>query len=149
MLEYETANPGQDFNDKEAEVFEFDEENAATGADVARPNIALGHADYVADETGIRPSRTRSTGEEIPGSVGSAGAGGYGPDGNGAGRTAIERPLSGTTTATGPAGTRLDSVPSGSEKVRPGSGNDAAYRQGPDVESGGRELGGNYRVSGL
>jgi len=37
-LEYETANPGQDFNDQEAEVFEFDEENAATGADVARPN---------------------------------------------------------------------------------------------------------------
>lgn len=37
-LEYETANPGQDFNDQEAEVFQFDEENAATGADVARPN---------------------------------------------------------------------------------------------------------------
>ncbi|KAK4495449.1 hypothetical protein PRZ48_013780 [Zasmidium cellare] len=37
VLEYETANPGQDFNEHEAENFEFDEENAATGKDVARP----------------------------------------------------------------------------------------------------------------
>ncbi|KAK6425951.1 Aquaporin-1, partial [Oleoguttula sp. CCFEE 5521] len=36
-MEYETANPGQDFNDQEAGVFEFDEENDATAADVARP----------------------------------------------------------------------------------------------------------------
>ncbi|OQN99921.1 hypothetical protein B0A48_14126 [Cryoendolithus antarcticus] len=36
-MEYETANPGQDFNDQEAGVFEFDEENAGTAADVARP----------------------------------------------------------------------------------------------------------------
>lgn len=42
MLEYETANPGQDFNEHEAEVFEFDEENAATGNDVMRPNPATG-----------------------------------------------------------------------------------------------------------
>jgi aquaporin related protein len=41
LLEYETANPGQDFNEHEAEVFEFDEENAATGADVIRPNPVL------------------------------------------------------------------------------------------------------------
>lgn len=39
-LEYETANPGQDFNDHEAQAFEFDEDNAATGADVARPSAA-------------------------------------------------------------------------------------------------------------
>ncbi|WPH01421.1 aquaporin-1 [Acrodontium crateriforme] len=39
-LEYETANPGQDFNEKEAEHFDFDEENAATAADVARPDIS-------------------------------------------------------------------------------------------------------------
>ncbi|KAF2209466.1 hypothetical protein CERZMDRAFT_27091, partial [Cercospora zeae-maydis SCOH1-5] len=37
VLEYETANPGQDFNEQEAERFQFDEDNAATGADVARP----------------------------------------------------------------------------------------------------------------
>lgn len=37
ILEYETANPGQDFNEHEADNFEFDEENAATGRDAARP----------------------------------------------------------------------------------------------------------------
>jgi len=37
VLEYETANPGQDFNEQEADAFEFDEDNAATAADVARP----------------------------------------------------------------------------------------------------------------
>lgn len=39
-LEYETANPGQDNNEHEAEVFneEYDEDHAATGADVARPS---------------------------------------------------------------------------------------------------------------
>lgn len=42
MLEYETANPGADFNEHEQEMFDehHDEENAATGADVARPNPA-------------------------------------------------------------------------------------------------------------
>lgn len=38
VLEYQTANPGQDFNEKEAEHFEFDEENAVTAADVSRPH---------------------------------------------------------------------------------------------------------------
>ncbi|EGP82554.1 uncharacterized protein MYCGRDRAFT_77797 [Zymoseptoria tritici IPO323] len=38
-LEYETANPGQDFNEHEADAFSFDEENAATGADVNRPGL--------------------------------------------------------------------------------------------------------------
>lgn len=37
VLEYETANPGQDFNEKEADNFEFDEENAAGREDVTRP----------------------------------------------------------------------------------------------------------------
>ena len=37
VLEYETANPGQDFNKQEAEVFEFDEDNAISGADVLPP----------------------------------------------------------------------------------------------------------------
>lgn len=40
VLEYETANPGQDFDDKEMDRFAFDEENAATGADAARPDLA-------------------------------------------------------------------------------------------------------------
>ena len=36
MLEYETANPGQDFNEKEAENFNFDEDTAR-GSDIVRP----------------------------------------------------------------------------------------------------------------
>lgn len=59
VLEYETANPGQDFNEKEAEVFTFDEDNAATGADVARPIVAIGNPDYTADRSGITPSGSR------------------------------------------------------------------------------------------
>jgi len=40
-LEYETANPGQDFNEHEHEAFEFDEENTARGEDIVRPGVAL------------------------------------------------------------------------------------------------------------
>ena len=36
MLEYETANPGADFNEKEDEAFKFDEDTAR-GSDVVRP----------------------------------------------------------------------------------------------------------------
>lgn len=38
VLEYETVNPGQDFNEKEMDRFVFDEENAHTAADVVRPD---------------------------------------------------------------------------------------------------------------
>lgn len=38
LLEYETANPGQDFDEKEAEVLDVDEEHAYTAKDVARPD---------------------------------------------------------------------------------------------------------------
>ena len=71
MLEYETANPGADFNEKEAEVFKFDEENAASAKDVARPNIvaAVGNSDSIADREAIRPSTSRSR-DQIPGSSG-------------------------------------------------------------------------------
>jgi len=55
-LEYETANPGQDFNDKEAEVFNPDED-PARAADVARPNVAVGRSEYIADQNGIHRSR--------------------------------------------------------------------------------------------
>lgn len=41
MLEYETANPGADFDEKENAVFNFDEDNAARGSDATRPNIAV------------------------------------------------------------------------------------------------------------
>lgn len=61
VLEYETANPGQDFNEKEAEVFTFDEDNAASAADVARPTVSVGHPDYLADRTGVSPTRDRDS----------------------------------------------------------------------------------------
>ncbi|KAJ3487574.1 hypothetical protein NLG97_g6385 [Lecanicillium saksenae] len=38
ILEYETANPGQDFNEKEMDRFVFDEEAADTSAHVVRPD---------------------------------------------------------------------------------------------------------------
>jgi len=65
-LEYETANPGQDFNDKEAEVFTPDDD-AASASEVRAPNASGGEADHVSDHPGTRRSResqqprTRST----------------------------------------------------------------------------------------
>ncbi|EGX96316.1 aquaporin [Cordyceps militaris CM01] len=38
ILEYETANSGQDFNEKEMDRFVFDEEAAHTGAHIVRPD---------------------------------------------------------------------------------------------------------------
>ncbi|EON66335.1 hypothetical protein W97_05728 [Coniosporium apollinis CBS 100218] len=60
VLEYETANPGQDFNEKEAEVFNPDEE-PATAADVRRPNVGVGASEYIATEEGIQPVTSITT----------------------------------------------------------------------------------------
>ena len=68
MLEYETANPGADFNEKEAEVFTFDEDNAASSKDVERPTVVVGNPQYTADSSGVRPS-TSLSGNQIPGSM--------------------------------------------------------------------------------
>jgi aquaporin rerated protein, other eukaryote len=120
ILEYETANPGQDFNDKEAAVFHHDEANAATGADVARPNIQVGHPDFVADDLGMYSStETRQypgTGVNSP--PGSRG----GVNGNGYGKTDIERPANTSTVN-----------PTLGREVR----NDAAYQRGPAMEDAG------------
>ena len=43
-LEYETANPGQDFDDREAEVFDPEK-------DMTRPNVAI-NPDYIVDNSG-------------------------------------------------------------------------------------------------
>ena len=43
-LEYETANPGQDFDDREAEVFDPEK-------DLTRPNVAVS-PDYIVDNSG-------------------------------------------------------------------------------------------------
>ncbi|PNS16004.1 Aquaporin-1 [Sphaceloma murrayae] len=56
-LEYETANPGQDFNEKEAEVFNPDDD-PVSAEDVARPTVTVGNPDYVADSDGVRRSHS-------------------------------------------------------------------------------------------
>ncbi|TKA74683.1 hypothetical protein B0A55_04714, partial [Friedmanniomyces simplex] len=142
-LEYETANPGQDFNEKEAEVFQFDEENAATGADVARPVVAIGNPEYVANETGLHPTGSHDSAASPPGSSSSATAANRvpttmaGPNGNGSGRVA---PLAPTATTAGPSVSPTD-------KLR---APDASYRDGPAAEAGAQQpnLGGSYRVPG-
>ena len=76
MLEYETANPGADFNEKEAEVFHFDEDNAADSSDVARPNVTVGNPEYTADNGGVRPSTSQASGQMLgsDGRIGSSGS---------------------------------------------------------------------------
>lgn len=122
ILEYETANPGQDFNDKEAEVFQehYDEDNAATGADVARPVVAVA-PDYVADGSGLRPSDSN----QAPGSSDGYSIPRDGPtngpiNGNSAGRT-----IAPTSPGAGVIG---------GEKVRPNTAN--TYQKSPDLEAG-------------
>ena len=55
MLEYETANPGQDFDDREIQVFDPDK-------DLTRPNVSAGPTDYIAESDGqIRPASVYSS----------------------------------------------------------------------------------------
>ncbi|CAD0054927.1 unnamed protein product [Aureobasidium pullulans] len=94
-LEYETANPGQDFNDKEAEVFQVDEDTATTAADVARPNVAIGRSEYIADGRGIYHSqdvRQAVAAPRAPANYGNTGYGNTHPSGRG-----YDGTLSGTT----------------------------------------------------
>ncbi len=143
MLEYETANPGQDFNEKEAEVFEFDEDNAATGADVSRPTVGVASPQLGADENALRsigshdsaasplgPSGSPVVHDQVPTTL-------SGPNGNGAGRVA---PLAPTASTAGPSALSLN-------KTR---APDASYRDGPAAEAGAQvpRIGGDYRVSG-
>ncbi|KAK0334551.1 Aquaporin-1 [Friedmanniomyces endolithicus] len=145
MLEYETANPGQDFNEKEAEVFEFDEDNAATGADVSRPTVGVGSPQLGADENALRSIGSHDSAASPLGPSGSPVALGQvpttltGPNGNGAGRVA---PLAPTVSPTGPSALSLD-------KTR-ARAPDASYRDGPAAEAGAQmpRIGGDYRVSG-
>lgn len=48
VLEYETANPGQDFDDKEAAASRHSQE-AARAEDVRRPNARTGYGEYLDD----------------------------------------------------------------------------------------------------
>lgn len=125
LLEYETANPGQDFNKQEAEVFTFDEDNAVTGADVLPPT---------AEDMRVL-SRPSTDIDQIPGSGGrtdmtlndvmrSSSGGSSKPPRSAGNEYVADHP----NVVTGPDGAK-------------------AYNAGPDAEKG--ELGGNYTVSGL
>ncbi|KAI7140960.1 hypothetical protein KC352_g29485 [Hortaea werneckii] len=163
ILEYETANPRQDFNDKEAEAFNYDEENASTGADVTRPNVAVGRVDYVADDLGVHPSHdagqipgTGARGVNAPANVKQPAAT-AGVNGNGAARTDIEKPSAPgpgvgiRATAPGAVNNPVFTTPGGDKVTAalptPAAGNDAAYRGGPTAESAVSQdkLGGSYR----
>jgi aquaporin related protein len=121
MLEYETANPGQDFNKQEAEVFTFDEDNAITGTDVLPPT---------AEDMRVL-SRPSSDHDRVPGSGGRQ-------------EMAMNGVLrSSTSSSKPPLSAGLPEI----THVSTGQGGTGAYAAGPDAERG--ELGGNYTVSGL
>ncbi|GAB7351910.1 hypothetical protein MBLNU459_g2452t1 [Dothideomycetes sp. NU459] len=168
-LEYETANPGQDFNDKEAEVFNVDEDNAATAADVARPNVAIGRSEYIADDSGIYRSQDVREGADRPvrepanyGSKTRSPARYDGADGqttNG-GEKRGRRSTTESRTLAAPidrhrAPEHFDGTPRRSEsnKARGSVHHDDlyipadSYRAASDAEKG--DLGGSYKVSGL
>jgi len=80
VLEYETANPGADFNEKEAKVFKFDEDNTATMAEVERPNVAVqptpkdleeGNSGVMKQNSSLSHDGTSSPEQDESGAIGS------------------------------------------------------------------------------
>jgi len=127
-LEYETANPGQDFNEKEAEVFNPDED-PARAADVTRPNVVVGRSEYIADQHGIHRSRDVLADSSTLGGPGSARPPArYDGEGN------LEPPKE-----------ELEEDEQDHDHLEAPT-NDR-FRHAPDAENG--NLGGSYRVSGL
>lgn len=69
LLEYETANPGQDFDEKEAEALDVDEEHAYTAKDVARPDALeisrsrSAHRGFAGGERGEETSLPQANGD--------------------------------------------------------------------------------------
>lgn len=130
----------------------MDEDTAATAADVARPNVAIGRSEYIADEGGIHRSQDVRAGggprtPKRPANYGNL--------------STVAEPT--TPIETSPRGGRYDGTTDveksdhrrSSSFTKAGSeerhdnlylGHET-YRAGSDLENG--ELGGNYRVSGL
>ena len=138
ILEYETANPGQDFNEKEDDAFQFDEENAATGEDVERP-----------DPTSVSLSRDIG---QIPGEGGRIGSAGSGFMSNGRVGTGQsnynDSPSMGGRPSTSQGDPNTPVMNRGRPKHTDLDGYDQSFKSGPAVESG-EPLGGRYRVQGL
>ena len=118
MLEYETANPGQDLDDKEAQVFDPE-------VSTERPNVALHQTEYVARPDGkVEPMAARNSREEKGNSTQGQGR----PHSNSASRVQPER---------SPRRSRDYTYPTtdGAATYLPRTSRDT-YRRGPDVESG-------------
>lgn len=124
ILEYETANPGQDFDQAEDAVFNFDEDNAATGNDVLPPT---------ADDMRVLSQSSRDH-DQIPG------------DGGRTSTTIADVMRSSSNSSKPPQSSGRDYV-ADHPNATTGQGGAGAYRAGPDAERG--ELGGHYTVSGL
>ena len=126
MLEYETANPGQDFNEKEAENFTFDEETAR-GSDIERPTVL---APQSLEQLAHLASRGNS--DAVPPGSHGMGSMGIPAVGRSSGSRGMDH-ASGSpqrVDGTGDAGNRLS---------------DGVFREGPRAEEG--DLGGSYRAS--
>lgn len=124
ILEYETANPGQDFNKQEDAVFEFDEDNAATGEDVLPP---------MTEDMRVLSMSSRDQ-DQIPGEGGRT-------------DTTIDGMMRMSSSSSKPPRSAGHDYVADHPNVVTGHGGAGAYRAGPDAERG--ELGGHYTVSGL
>lgn len=124
ILEFETANPGQDFNKQEAEVFQFDEDNAVTGTDVLPPT---------AEDMRVL-SRPTSDFDQVPGSGGRT-------------DTTIADVMRSSSSSSKPPRSAGHDYLGDHSNVPTGQGAAGAFHAGPDAEKG--ELGGHYTVSGL
>jgi hypothetical protein len=130
MLEYETANPGQDFNAHEADAFSFDEENAATASDVMPPTGDV-----------MRMKSNFSGSDQIPGEGGRT-------------DTSIADMIDQSNNSLRPTlsagqdyvADHPNVVATATHGAAPQAGTEA-FHAGPDAEKG--TLGGNYTVSGL
>jgi aquaporin related protein len=133
MLEYETANPGQDFNAHEADAFSFDEENAATASDVMPPT-----AEEMRMKSNFSGSDTMSgDGGEMNTSIADMIA-----------RSQRSNSLNRTLSA-GPdyVADHPNVVATATHGATAEAATTEAFHSGPDAENG--TLGGNYTVSGL
>lgn len=136
MLEYETANPGQDFNAHEADAFSFDEENAATALDVMPPTGDV-----------MRMKSNFSGSDQLPGEGGRTDTSIADMMARSSNRSHRSNSLRPTLSAGQDYVADHPNVVATASRGAAPNGGAEAYHAGPDAEKG--ELGGNYTVSGL
>lgn len=137
MLEYETANPGQDFNAHEADAFSFDEENAATASDVMPPT---------AEE--MRMKSNFSGSDAMSGDVGGMNTSIADMMAQSQARSQRSNSLNRTLSAGHEyVADHPNVVATATHGATAEAATTDAFHAGPDAENG--TLGGNYTVSGL